>query len=152
MVVFLVMGVEWASCFDPNEVIEGMGMARWWREPYTDEKAQAAGIHDWEWHTVIGSPNAQWIYYVEVCQFTFAFFSLAMIRQYLEFYSTKILPSSRMRGPLWHQRGENQRWFERLPMRLRKEPKRQRVVKALEGALTEFAADESRDPRESDGK
>ena len=117
-------------------------MARWWRERYTEEKARAAGVHDFEWQTVIGPSNAPWIYYVEVCQFTFAFFSLAMIRQYLEFYSAKVLPSSRMKGPLWHERGDNQRWFERLPLRLRKEPKRQRVVKALRQALEEFAADE----------
>jgi hypothetical protein len=76
-----------------------------------------------------------------VCQFTFAFFSLDMIRQYRDFYAQKILPSSRMAGPLWYPNGWNQRWFERLPLRLRKEPKRQRVVKALERALEKFAAE-----------
>ncbi len=115
-------------------------MARWWREPYTEAKALAAGIHGHEWHAVVGPPDAQWVYYVEVCRFTFAFFSLAMIREYLAFYSAKVLPSSRMPGPLWHQRGDNQRPFERLPLRLRKEPRRLRVVKALERALAEFAA------------
>src|SRR5262249_348730 len=113
-------------------------MARWWKEPYSKESALAAGIHDWEWSPVTGPPHAQWIYYVEVCQFTFAFFSLDMIRQYLEYYSAKVLASSRMSGPLWHPNGDNQRWFERLPLRLRKEPKRQRVVKALERALADF--------------
>lgn len=115
-------------------------MARWWREPYTEEKALAAGIHGHEWSAVVGPANAQWVYYVEVCRFTFAFFSLAMIREYLAFYSAKVLPSSRLQGPLWHQRGYNQLPFERLPLRLRKEPKRLRVVKALEQAIAEFEA------------
>lgn len=113
-------------------------MARWWREQYTEAKALSAGIHDHEWHQVVGPPNAPWIYYVEVCQFRFAFFSVDMIRQYLAFYQQKVLPSSRLSGPLWHQRGDNQRWFERLPLRPRKEPKRERVVKALENAIAEF--------------
>jgi hypothetical protein len=26
---------------------EGL-MARWWKEPYTEAKALAAGVHDWE--------------------------------------------------------------------------------------------------------
>lgn len=117
-------------------------MARWWREPYSEEKALAAGIHGHEWCSVVGPPDAEWIYYVEVCRFTFAFFSLAMIREYLAFYSAKVLPSSREAGPMWHQRGHNQRTFERLPLRLRKEPNRRKVVKALEQALGEFAAEE----------
>jgi len=92
----------------------------------------------------IGRPEfrgwPEWIRYVEVCQFTFAFFSLAMIRQYLEFYSQKVLHSSRMSWSLSYPNGDNQRWFECLPLRLRKEPKRQLVVKALVRALEEFAA------------
>jgi hypothetical protein len=114
-------------------------MARIWKEPYTEAKAQAAGIHDYEWSKVGGAPNARWIYYVTVCKFTFAFFSLGMIREYLEFYSTKILPSSR-RPILWAQRGFEQTKFERLPLRLRKESQRRKVVKALETALKEFAS------------
>src|SRR5437868_1570585 len=116
----------------------GTTMARFWKEPYTLERALAAGIRDFENAPVVGLPNTlwigrpefrdwpEWIYYVEVCKFTFVFFSLAMIRQYLEFYSQKVLPSSRMSGSLWYPNGDNQRWFERLPLRLRKEPKRQR--------------------------
>jgi hypothetical protein len=36
---------------------------------------------------------------------------------------------------------ETQRWYDRLPMYLREEPKRVRVVAALEEALARAAAD-----------
>jgi len=39
-----------------------------------------------------------------------------------------------------------QRWFERLSQYLREEPKRVRVVKALERALSEFGGDAGRFP------
>jgi hypothetical protein len=124
-------------------------MARWWREPYSEAKALAAGIHGHEGHSVVGPPDARWIYYVKVCQFTFVFFSLEMIQEYLAFYSKKVLPSSRLPLPLWHQRGDNQRPFERLPLRLRKEAKRHRVVKALTAALAAFGAAELGNSNES---
>ena len=122
-------------------------MARWWREPYNREAAQAAGIHDFEGAPVLGEPDSQWIYYVEVCAFRFVFFSLDMLREYLEFYSCKILPargkdpSPFSRGPAASV-GDGQTRFERLPLRLRKERRRQRVIQALESALREFAVRE----------
>jgi hypothetical protein len=123
-------------------------MARFWREPYTEEKARHIGIHDYESALILGSPGTQWIYYVEVCKFTFAFFSLAMILEYLDYYSRKLLPSSRLHYPPFSMgappavNSEGQTRFERLPLRLRKEPRRQRVVKALQRALVEFSKQE----------
>ena len=52
-------------------------MARIWKEPYTVDKALDVGIHDFEGAPVLGPPNARWVYYVKVCGFTFAFFSLS---------------------------------------------------------------------------
>ncbi|HEX9918020.1 MAG TPA: hypothetical protein VGA87_02570, partial [Pyrinomonadaceae bacterium] len=55
----------------------------------------------------------------------------------MDYYSRKIHPSSRIdigSADCW----EMQRWYERLPMYLREEPKRQKVVKALTSALKEF--------------
>jgi hypothetical protein len=85
-------------------------MARFWKEPYTLERAAAVGIRENENIPVLGvafrslhDPTfrawPRWIYYVEVCRFTFGFFSLEMIREYLGFYSRKILPSSRFYDP-----------------------------------------------------
>jgi hypothetical protein len=123
-------------------------MARWWKEPYTRKAAEAAGIHDFEGAPVLGDPDSRWIYYVEVCGFRFVFFSLEMLREYLEFYSHKILPSSRGSGVSPFSRGpaasvgDGQTRFERLPLRLRKERRRREVVKALERALRELGAEE----------
>lgn len=71
------------------------------------------------------------VYFVEVCSFTFEFHSIAQIEACLAFYSRKLLPSSRM-NPAGADHWECQRWFERLPLFLREEPKRLKVVKALQ--------------------
>ena len=119
-------------------------MARWWKEPYTREAAEAAGIHDFEGAPVLADPASRWIYSVEVCGFRFVFFSLEMLREYLGFFSHKILPSSRNYGGSSYSRGpaasvgDGQTRFERLPLRLRKEPRRQQVVTALDRALRDF--------------
>ena len=121
-------------------------MARFWKERYTVEKANQLGIHDFEGVPFVGSPDAAWIYYVEVCQFTFAFFSIDMIQEYLDFFARKILPSSRFDFGSPYSKGsaasigDGQTRFERLPLRLRKEPKRLRVVKALKRALMKFGS------------
>jgi hypothetical protein len=134
-------------------------MARFWKEPYSLAAALALGIRDFENAPYVGVPNGawvgrpdfrdwpEWIYYVEVCRFTFAFFSLDMIREYRDFYSRKVLPSSRFFGASPFSRGaaasvgDGQTRFERLPLRLRKEAKRVRVVKALERALQLFSSE-----------
>jgi hypothetical protein len=79
---------------------------------------------------------------VSVCSFTFRFDSKEQLKRVLRFYEQKILPSSREPISVVRQRGgdqsEAQRWFERLPLYLREEPKRVKVVKALRDALKEF--------------
>jgi hypothetical protein len=77
------------------------------------------------------------VYFVRVCSFTFQFHSTQQIQACLEYYNRKIQPSSRRDiGAADHW--ECERWFERLPLFLREEPKRQRVVKALRDALKTF--------------
>lgn len=88
----------------------------------------------------------EWVYCVYVCGFTFKFWSIAQIQAALDFYSKKIHPSSRLDDSAGHlscHHREAQRWYERLPLYLRKEGKRQRVVKALEQALEQFSNDKS---------
>jgi hypothetical protein len=85
----------------------------------------------------------EWIYCVHVCGFTFQFWSVTQIQVCLDFYSRKLHPSSRRHvseDTLYHNpnRSMLQRWYERLPLYLRKEGKRQQVVKALEKALKQF--------------
>jgi hypothetical protein len=71
--------------------------------------------------------------------------SVEHLRDCLAYFQQKTRPSSRIPakdlaadlGEDWRtQRGwEVERWFERLPMYLLEEPKRARVVKALEKAV-----------------
>ena len=82
---------------------------------------------------------------VKVASFTFRFRTIQQLRDCFEYYQRKTNPSSRVAaktlaadlGEDWReQRGwEVERWFERLPMYLLEEPKRQKVLKALSKAL-----------------
>lgn len=79
----------------------------------------------------------QWVYFVNVCSFTFQFHRVEDIRAYLTYFSQKPIPSSGKTGgaalePYWRN------WHERFPMWLKEEPKRKKVVKALQRALDEF--------------
>ena len=96
-------------------------------------------------------------YFVEVCGFTFRFTSLEQIEEYRALYTRKIHPSSadgaerelRVHSKTKHgdrvwmlslgDHWERQSRFDRLPLYLREESKRLRVVKALERALKEWA-------------
>lgn len=89
----------------------------------------------------------QWVYFVSVCGFTFEFHALSQMADCLEYYSKKIQPSSREHMG-WGWGGDQVearanmlliRWCDRLPQYFLEEPKRQRVVKALEQALTAFS-------------
>ena len=82
---------------------------------------------------------------VRVASFTFRFESVERLRECIQYYEKKTRPSSRIAaktlaadlGEDWRQlRGwDVERWFERLPMYLLEEPKRQKVLKALSRAL-----------------
>jgi len=83
------------------------------------------------------------VVFVHVCSFTFRFDAEEQLRKVLEYYERKVQPSSReplevvaLRGG---DHGESQRWFERLPLFLREEPKRQKVIKALREAISQFS-------------
>jgi hypothetical protein len=75
---------------------------------------------------------------VNVCSFTFRFESKDEIAEYISFFEKKTHPSSRLPIPngadsfyRWH----SQRWYERLPMYLQEEDKKQKVLKALRKAI-----------------
>ena len=113
-------------------------MARHWTE-----------AHDWTRHcdrmdgvavpAYLPSFVPRFAYFVSVCSFTFEFQSLDQLRLCLEFYSRKLHPSTRRDiGAADHW--ECERWFERLPLYLREEPKRLQVVSALQRALDEFSS------------
>jgi len=82
---------------------------------------------------------------IRVASFAFRFESMEQMRACMKYYEQKTRPSSRVAaktlaaefGEHWRQlRGwDIERWFERLPMYLLEEPKRQKVLKALSKAL-----------------
>jgi len=120
-------------------------MAQIWKEQrdgHWSEHFDLHGYKDLPPHDV--SPNSQLVpvytYFVQVCGFTFRFGSVAQITPVIEYYQQIIRPSTR-RDTTHNafERDVAQRWFERLPGYLREEPKRQKVVKALERARDEFA-------------
>jgi hypothetical protein len=84
---------------------------------------------------------------VDVVSFTFRFATVAQLRECIAYYETITHPSSRIPakeladdlGEDWReQRGwEVERWFERLPMDLLEEPKRQKVLKQLQLSRSE---------------
>lgn len=75
--------------------------------------------------------------FVHVCSFTFRFDALAQLERAVAYYERKIVPSSIIPGGGVFS-GEEQRWYERLPLFLREEPKRRKVVKALKDARAYF--------------
>lgn len=84
------------------------------------------------------------VWYVRVCSFTFVFHTLDQLRACLNFYGQKTHKSSRIPFSELHNyggdSGECQRWFDRLPMYLLEEPKRRKVVAALQVALDQWSS------------
>ena len=76
-------------------------------------------------------------YFVQVCDFTFEFVSVSQILECRDHFAVRIHPSGKWKTPPpgthW-----NHPWYERLPMWLFEESKRQKVLKALGRALDEF--------------
>jgi len=82
---------------------------------------------------------------VRVASFTSRFSTRKQLRECIEYYEQKTHPSSRIPakviaahfGPDWTElrAWDVERWFERLPMYLLEEPKRQKVLKALHKTL-----------------
>jgi hypothetical protein len=115
-------------------------MAQIWSEPFdkTKHQNQMDGVESSTAdHRRAPTLLPRQVYFVRVCSFTFQFHSIQQIQACLDYYDRKIQPSSRLDiGAADHW--ECQRWFERLPLFLREESERQRVVKALRGALKKF--------------
>ncbi len=119
-------------------------MARIWSEPGSGANYMlgvpkspateaAARVH--------GSLSRSRVIFVRVCSFTFQFSCVEELRASVAFYSKKIHPSRRSSEVALAVRSgevlrwEAERWHERLPLYLREEPKRVRVLAALQRAL-----------------
>lgn len=110
-------------------------MPKFWIEPVDPER------HVDHFHAGSAHPRTrgagQLAYFVRVAGFTFEFATLDQIRECLAWFSFKIHPSSRVRV-FEPEKGEWQLWHSRLPARVKKGSKRERVVKGLQAALVAF--------------
>ena len=120
-------------------------MSRWWIEVYDSKRHANAmkGVVDGAYQCDFdATPKDSLIRYsvvkVAVASFEFLFLNGQQLEVALEHFNHKIHPSQRVKvdGDHW----EMQRWFERLPSGLTREPTRSRVVKALEQAAAGIAA------------
>ncbi len=120
-------------------------VARFWKERYASNrhsnkmKGECDGVRQCDCGlTPRDNLLVQWVYFVNVCQFDFQFLSLRQLEVCLEYFRKKIPGSSRVDiGAADHW--EVQRWYERLPTGLRREPNRLKIVNALERASIAFA-------------
>jgi hypothetical protein len=134
-------------------------MARIWTEAYDPPRHQAPMLGDvpvrgGEPHPASRPARAPTlerhrVMLVRVASFTFVFHTAEELRACLAFYARKLHPSGRSADAAsavaagevaW--RHEVQRWHERLPLYLREEPKRLKVVAALGEALRRAEAGE----------
>src|SRR5438034_9292935 len=120
-------------------------MADIWKEVYKPKRKGSPAANPGSTHMIYEFPpppalptslSPKEVWYVRVCSFTFAFHSMAQLEACFAYYSRKIHSTSRITedNPLQ----EPQRWFERLPMYLLEEPKRKKVVAALQLALNRW--------------
>ncbi|MDE3895987.1 MULTISPECIES: hypothetical protein [Vibrio] len=79
----------------------------------------------------------QWVYFVNVCGFTFQFVSIEQIIECKAYFVQKVHPSTRDSHPpsehFWHP------WYCKLPKGLNKTSNRKRVLKALDCALQKWS-------------
>lgn len=79
----------------------------------------------------------KWVYFANVCNFTFQFVGIEQVQECKEYFTQSIHPSTREEGHdlehYWHP------WYSKLPKGITKEPKRQRVIKALDQILDQWA-------------
>lgn len=123
--------------------VEGTVVARVWKEPYNPGRHCN---HMWPVEYPRDRLVKHWVYFVEVCGFTFEFHSLDQITACREHYARKVRPGTR--EPMGMGWGGDEReardnmlayhWYDRLPQYLLEEPKRARVVAALGRAVAEF--------------
>jgi hypothetical protein len=98
-----------------------------------------------KWRDRTASLIPRYALVVHVVSFRFGFGSLEQLKACIDYYRHKTHPTSRVParelaedlGEDWRElRGwDVERWFERLPMYLMEEPKRKKVLKALQDAL-----------------
>ncbi len=117
-------------------------MSRVWRE-HADPKKHSDFMSN---YTEGGLPIEKsrdnlidkWVYFVDVCNFTFQFESLEQVKEAKSYFEEKIHKSNRS---LYHPPHEHHwhPWFCKLPKGITKESKKAKVIKALNQALEKWS-------------
>ncbi|BDY05604.1 hypothetical protein F0521_26450 [Ferrimonas sp. YFM] len=78
----------------------------------------------------------KWVYFANVCNFTFQFQSIEQVKDCKAYFEKKIHPSTRGNHPLfehyWHP------WYCKLPKGINKDARRVKVLKALQEILDKW--------------
>ncbi|KZZ44150.1 hypothetical protein A3759_12310 [Thalassolituus sp. HI0120] len=78
----------------------------------------------------------KWVYFADVCNFTFQFASIDQVQECKEYFSKSVHPSTREEGHdlehYWHP------WYSKLPKGINKGVKREKVIKALNNILSKW--------------
>lgn len=121
----------WAEIYDPKRHLNPMG----WTGHDPDAPRDSSRI--WQ----VTERPAHKVVFVRVCGFDFELHDRVQLDACIRYYSKVIRPTSRL--PVYTEyhgsdHFKTQRWYERLPLYLREEPKRVRVLKALGRAFREW--------------
>jgi hypothetical protein len=116
-------------------------MAKHWSEPLDPKRHRNFFTSAIGGRAVCSDPHSRLrggrAYFVRAEGFTFQFVSLDQVRECLAWFKQPIHPSSADSTVDFEHYW--QRWYERLPKGLTRNPKRERIVAALDAALADFA-------------
>jgi hypothetical protein len=109
-----------------------------WKEPLDPDRHRdyVSGYQDAGGWLITPTESDGWVYFVRVCDFTFAFANIDQMREVFDFFGRTVHPARR--EPFHTLEHYWQRWFERLPPGLTGGSKRSRVRRALGKALAHF--------------
>ena len=113
-------------------------MPKYWKEKLDIEtwrKAHGGKDREYEGQIIDNLVCPEYLC-VEVCKFTFRFSSIREIEEYIEYFSTKVHPSTRSSDFMDHYDAQTK--FTRLPGAIKSGHNRERVLKALNNAVQKF--------------
>jgi hypothetical protein len=118
-------------------------MAKIWREELDLKRHRdfVSGHQDAGGVPIDPHASDGWVYFVRECSFTFQFVTIDQIRECRDYFGARLHSARRRSGITLEHHW--QRWFERLPPGLVADPKRTRILEALERALATFGRAEA---------
>lgn len=117
-----------------------------WKEKADPQKHKDYMSTSWVGGISIPKPKdnliEKWVYFVKEGGFTFQFTSINQIEECIDYFSTKIHPSTRLNHDIYEHYWQT--WHERLPHGITKKGKREKILKALIKAQDKFKRGDQR--------